>query len=271
MEPSTPLLKYAAAQAFPPLVDQGAAKRRLAQVTHMIAKDPPPENDCARTLGAGRFATLYDDLGSTYSVLGQAGEAAEAFAKAVGCNPRAGYLHAELADELLRLGRFEEAKLTVQRRPPPEEGAFTTQSLLARAAFSEQQWPEAIEHLRQAVKEAPDDLQATYFQCLLWLSQKRAGTTAPVLVARDVAKPWPRPVLEFLQDRISEDALVKAVEAEHNERRRREILCEALFYAGEKYLAAHRTAEAHRYFEATVNLQVFYFIEDSLARAELSR
>lgn len=270
-EPTTPLLGYAAAQNFPQVVDQRAEQRRLTQLQHMMARDPPPGKGCAHILGAGRFAALYDDLGSTYSALGKGAEAAAAFAQAVDCKPRAAYLHARLADELLRLGRFEDAKSEARRQSQPQAGEFTTASLLARAAFSEQQWPEAIGHLRRAVSTAPDDVQATYFQCLLWLAQKRAGTSVPMLVAHDISRPWPRPILEFLQDRISEDALVQAIAAEHDEGRRREMLCEALFYAGEKHLAAHRASEARRYFEAAVHLQVFYFIEDALARAELGR
>ncbi|HEY3784249.1 MAG TPA: tetratricopeptide repeat protein [Steroidobacteraceae bacterium] len=269
-EPSTPLLAYATSQTFPTLVDQAVHRRRLAQITHTIAKDPPPEADCARTLGASRFASMYDDLGATYSALGDAAQAAAAFAKAVSCRPRAFYLHALLADELLQLGRFDEARAEVRRSAHLEETSFTTDSLVARAAFSQRQWPEAIEHLRRAVSEAPDDVQATYFQCLLWLAQKRSGSATPALVSRTPAKLWPEPVLDFLQDHITETALVHVVERERDDRRRREILCEALFYTGEKYLAAHQVRQARRYFEATVHLQVYDFIEHSLAAAELA-
>ncbi|HZO21821.1 MAG TPA: hypothetical protein VFB37_04895 [Steroidobacteraceae bacterium] len=214
---------------------------------------------------------MYDDLGATYSALGNPAEAAEAFAKAVSCNPRATYLHAELASEYLHLGRFEDAKAEARRGPQPEGAAFTVNSLLAQAEFSQQQWTQAIQHLRLAAVEAPDEVQATYWQCLLWLAQKRAGTATPALASRAPTTLWPRPVLDFLQGTIDETALVHAVAAERDERRRREILCEALFYTGESYLAGHRGTEARRYFQATVNLQVYDFIEHYLAKAELAR
>src|SRR5882724_1985470 len=64
---ATPLLTYAASHHFPPAYTPGAQyamKKRLSQITFDLAKDPPPETDCAKTLGAKRFATLFDDLGS---------------------------------------------------------------------------------------------------------------------------------------------------------------------------------------------------------------
>ena len=82
---------------------------------------------------------------------------------------------------------------------------------------------------------------------------------------------WPRPILDFLQSRLDETALLQAVRAERDDRRRREILCEALFYTGENYLAAHRVAEARRYFQATVDLHIYDFIEHYLAKVELAR
>ena len=62
----TPLLTYAASHQFPPVYAasaQYALKKRLTQITFDLSKDPPPETNCAQTLGAKRFATLFDDLG----------------------------------------------------------------------------------------------------------------------------------------------------------------------------------------------------------------
>jgi lipoprotein NlpI len=118
---------------------------------------------------------------------------------------------------------------------------------------------------------APNDEQATYWQCFLWLAQLHAGTKDPALVKRRLADGWPAPILESLQGKITEDELVEAVQEEHDQPRQRDILSEALFYTGQQRLAAHQTDEAVKYFTATVNLQVLYFIEHQLATAELQK
>jgi lipoprotein NlpI len=270
----TPLLTYAAAQHFPPINDAAAVfgqKQRLSRVTFAISKDPPPEANCAQTLGAKRFATLFDDLGDAYLDLGDDTNAADAFTKALSCNPRADFLHAEHSLALLNLGRYDEARAEAERQLSPGHNNFSLDSLLVQLDFVDERWPDAIDHARQAVTEAPDDEQATYWQCFLWLAQKRAGTVEPVLATHRAADNWPRPILEALRGKITEAALVEAVKAEHDTHRRHEILSEALFYAGQQDLARDRPDEARRYFNATVNLKVPYFIEHHLAVAELAK
>jgi lipoprotein NlpI len=246
-------------------------RQRLSRVTFALSKDPPPESNCAQTLGAKRFATLLDDLGGAYSNLGDDAKAADAYAKAIGCNPRATFLHAELAASLLNLGRYDEARIEVQRELTTSRPDFAIHSLSVQLDFIAERWPEVIATSRLAVAEAPDDEQAIYWQCFLWLAQKRMGLPEPALARRHTADSWPRPVLESLQGEISETDLVAAVKSEPDGQRQREILTEALFYTGEQRLAAHQPDEAKRYFTATVKLNVQYFIEHHLAEAELDK
>ena len=116
---------------------------------------------------------------------------------------------------------------------------------------------------------APNDEQATYWQCFLWLAQLRSGSQEPTLAKRRIAEGWPAPILESLQGKITEDELVDAVREEHDPPRQRDILSEALFYTGQ--LAAWTNNEAVKYFTATVNLKVVYFIEHQLATGELRK
>jgi lipoprotein NlpI len=270
----TPLLTYATVQHLPPVIAKDAAdamQKRLSRVTFDLSKDPPPESNCAQTLGAKRFATLLDDLGSAYSNLGDDAKAADAYAKAIRCNPRATFLHAELAASLLNLGRYDEARAEVQRQLTTSRPDFAIHSLTVQLDFIADRWPEAISNSRLAVSEAPDDEQATYWQCFLWLAQKRMGIQQPEPASRHPTENWPRPILESLQGRISEADLVEDVKSETNIHRRHEILTEALFYTGEQRLAAHQLEQAKLYFTATVRLHVQYFIEHRLAVAELDK
>jgi lipoprotein NlpI len=270
----TPLLTYAASQHLPPAYTpsaQQAMKKRLGQIIFDLSKDPPPDTNCAQTLGAKRFATLFDDLGSVYSSMGEDAKAAEAYAKAIACNPRAEFLHAQLADALLDMGHYDEARAETQHQLTLRRGNFSLYTLVTQLDFIQDRWPDAITHARLAATEAPDDEQATYWQCFLWIAQKHTGARDPALVNRRVPPTWPAPILASLQGKITESELASAVAAEQDGRRQREILTEALFYSGQKHLSEERVAEALKYFEAAVNLEVPYFIEHHMAMAELQK
>jgi lipoprotein NlpI len=246
-------------------------KKRLTQITFDLSKDPPPETNCAQTLGAKRFATLFDDLGGVYSSMGDDAKAADAYAKAIACNPRAEFLHAQLAAALLDMGRYKDARVETQRQLSLGRANFSVYTLITQLDFIEDQWLEAVTDARLAVTEAPDDEQATYWQCFLWIAQKHLGTQEPVLVNRRIPGTWPAPILESLQGKITEAELVDAVESERDGHRQREILTEALFYTGQKHLAENGTGVAAKYFTATTELKVPYFIEHHLAMAELEK
>ena len=271
---TTPLLTYASTHHYPPVLQpatQVTLQKQIARITFDLSKDPPPAENCAQTLGAKRFATLYDDLAQAYSNMAKHVEALEAYAKAIDCNPRADFLHAELAASLLDLGRYTDARMETQRQLHLGRANFTLYTLLTQLDFIDEHWADAIANARIAATMAPNDEQATYWQCFLWLAQLRSGLQEPALAKRPIAEGWPAPILESLQGKITEDELVDAVREEHDPPRQRDILSEALFYTGQKKLAAGQKDEAVKYFTATVNLKVVYFIEHQLATGELRK
>ncbi len=270
----TPLLTYAASQNFTPSMParvEAVYRKRLDRINFDLKRDPPPQTNCAQFLGARRFANLYDDLGGVYSNIGDDARAADAYAKALECNPRATFLHANRASALIDAGRYSEARAEIERELTLGRGNFALHTLITQLDFIDHRWPEAAESARLAVTEAPDDGQATYWQCFLWLAQMHDRVPLPALADRRTFSGWPAPILESLQGAISEAELVDAVSAERDAARRREILSEALYYTGQQRLAAGKTDEASRYFEAVVSLKVLYFIEHHLAAAELAR
>ena len=227
-----PLLQYASSQSFQSNTDAALLQRRLNQIRLGLSRDPPPESDCARTLGARRFSAMLDDLGSALSQLGQYREARDAYNNAIACNPRATYLHAKLATELLNLGGYSEAAQEVDRQLSRGGNNFPLTALRAQLDFIQEEWTAALADLRRAVELAPDDIQATYWQCFLWLAQRRMGIAQPALADRKTPDEWPRPILRFLQGAVSESELLDAVRSERNLRRRREILCRSALLRG---------------------------------------
>jgi len=270
----TPLLTFAAAHHYPAVLQpdtQATLQKQIARISFDLSKDPPPAKDCVQTLGARRFATLYDDLAQAYTNMGEHTKAVDAYAKAIDCNPRADFLHAELAASLLDLGRYADARTEAQRQLHLGRANFTLYTLLTQLDFIDEHWSDAVSNARIAAAQAPNDEQATYWQCFLWLAQLHSGTAEPILVKRRIAEGWPAPILQSLQGKITEQELAEAVADEHDQQRQREILSEALYYTGQQRLATQHGDQAVKYFTATVNLKVLYFIEHQLATAELRK
>lgn len=267
----TPLLDYAGTVPSGTLIDGEMIQRELNRITHELERTPPPETDCAKTLGAGRFATLLDDLGTARASLGDSEGAIDAYREALECNPRAVYLHADLATELMHSGRFDEARTVTRTGSGINPSDIRLGNVTARLDFIQEQWTDAVARLKVSVIEAEDDDQAAYLQCFLWLAQRRAGIRNPELASRELVIEWPRPLLDALRDRITEADVLEAIKEESNERRQREILSEALYYLGQKRMADGETDIARQYFAATANLKVRYFVEHYMALAELTK
>lgn len=270
VEPDTPLLDFAAGLTYASMPQEEALRERLAQATHALEQNPPPE-DCARTLGAARFSALLDALGAAHAALGDHEAAADAFERSIACSPRAPYLHAELAQALMNLGRREDARAAARRALDIEPGYLGAQSIIARLDFIEERWPDAIERLGTVAVSDEDPTRATYWMCLHWIAQMRSGIREPVTVEREPVEDWPVPILELLRGERSERELLDTLQEEKREPRRRELLTEALFYAGQLRLASADRETARRYFAAAVNLKVLYFVEHQMALAELAK
>ncbi len=138
-------------------------------------------------------------------------------------------------------------------------------------AFIGERWPEAIEELRGLIARTVDVERATYWECFLWLAQRRSGLTSPEDYAAELTDEWPRPILELLRGALTEEDVLDVVEDEGNENRQRQKLSEALYYVGQARLANGDAESARLYFTATVNLKVMFFLEHHLALAELAK
>jgi tetratricopeptide (TPR) repeat protein len=269
---ATPLLDYADALDFDTPPHEVEYRAALERAAHELARHPPPAQDCAHTLGANRFAQLLEQLAESRAQLGDHAGAIEAYERSLGCAPRAPRLHADLAEELLDAGRLDEAIATLNRGLAIAHDDYALGSVMGRVEFMKEHWPGAIGWLRWSVQKATAVKdQALYWQLFLWLAQQRSGIAHPRPPEPPAGDDWPGPILQMLQGASSEDQLLAAVQAETDAQRQREILCEALYYVGEQRLARGETEVARRYFAATVNLKVVYFIEHSMALNELAK
>jgi lipoprotein NlpI len=271
----TPLFDYAVAQpTYTQPFNEFVRKQIASLEAEMARHPPPPDEDCAHTLGATRFARQYSDLGVAHSNAGEYEEAIASFQKALACAPRVSEYHGQLAAELMHVGRLAEARAAIQRGlaliENPSAGS-ALDSMLMQLDFIDERWADTVARLRAMIATESDDERVEYYQCFLWLAQRRAGVRQPELVARPAYEDWPATLLEMLRGKATEAQVLEEVKDQKNEQRRREVLVEALYYVGQLRLANGETETARRYFAAAVNLKVLYFIEHHMALAELTK
>jgi len=268
---STPLLDYASRFSVATAPNEAQLRRELDLAERALATNPPPAKNCATTLGAARFATLLQAVAAQRAWLADHGGAVRDFSRALACTPRAVALYAQLAEELLNAGRYDDAMATAVHGFGIAHDDYRLGSIVARLDFINERWPDAIGWLRWSAAVTPERDKVAYWECLLWLAQLRSGVAHPQPLGASQSEDWPKPILDTLQGSASEEQLLEAVREESDETKQREKLVEALYYIGEQRLAAGQTEIARRYFAATVNLKVIYYIEHDLALAELAK
>jgi tetratricopeptide (TPR) repeat protein len=272
-----PLVAYALELNHSDSKAQDSASAHL-RVIHfeMSRHPPPPDNDCAHTLGASRFADQYAELASIQFSLGDYEAAIKADESALACMPRDASFHASIASANLSLGRIADARAAVERGHAVDPDNSSVQEVRARVDFVQERWADATARLRLWILPQETRDLADYHECFFWLAQRRAGVLHPELPPppseeRSRKKRWPVPVLDLLKGELTEAALVQVIRDEATGEQPREWLTEALYYVGELRLAQGDVETARRHFVSVVNLRVLNFVEFGMARAELAR
>jgi len=275
-----PLLEYARQrESAQEHSDRGIASRAdLTEAEHALEQaHVPPEAECARSIGAQRYANLYTALAGTRAALGDLAGAAAAYRSAHACRPRDANILAALGGVLFDARDYRAARAEVDAALAIDGRSVTTNRLAGNIAFVDERWADAVSRFRYVAASDPDRIQAGYGQLMLWLAQARAGVPHPEYVTRAPADGWPQPLLLHLVGEYTEQELVeRVIEGDDDSNRQPntstdERLCEALFYVGEAYWARGDRNTARDYFTALVNLRVLYFLEHGLALAEIAK
>lgn len=248
----------------------------------MSRHPPPPDQDCAHTLGAQRFAEQYERLAYLQEERGAFEAAIRANESAIACEPRVGSYHASIASAHLSLGQIPEARAAAERANALDPDDVGVHNVRARVDFIQERWADATARFRlETLERSRYGAYGDYSRCYLWLAQRRAGVRNPELPptkpetnlpddAQYKTTDWPNPILETLQGKLSEADLVKVIREDRSSTPR-QWLTEALFYVGELRLAEGNEESARRYFATVINLRVLNFVEYGMARAELTK
>jgi lipoprotein NlpI len=237
----------------------------------------PPEAECARSLGAQRYADLYTALAGEKAAIGDRTGAAAAYRSAHACRPRDADILAALGGVLFDQRDYPAARAAIDAALEIEPRSVSTVRIAGNIAFADERWADAIASFKYVSASDPDRNQAAYGQLMYWLAQARSGVAKPEFVARAPGEGWPQPLLLYMKGEYKESELVAQVIAGDDEDNTQlntstdERLCEALYYVGEAYWARGKPDVARDYFAALVNIRVLYFLEHGLAMAELAK
>ncbi len=235
----------------------------------------PPDAQCARGLGAQRFAVLHLRLGHARLATGDSAGAATAFNRALACRPRDAFIFGRLAEALFAGHRYDAARAAVEAGLALEPRSAELYRQAGTLDFVAGSWAAAAARFRYVAAGEPDRPQAEFAQLMFWLAQRRAGVPQPQFVERIHDDEWPRPLARYLQGELTEANLTQYMRSDFAEDDDEiplgtsDRLCQALFYVGEAHWARGDTARARDYLAAAINLQVFDLAEHQLALAEI--
>lgn len=250
----------------------------LREAIHELERaNPPPDAECASSIGATRFSKLHAAVGVERSLLGDFAGAARDYRRAHACRPRDADVLAALAGALFDARSYADARVAVNAALAIEPRAVNTNRLAGNLDYVDERWADAVARFRYVASSDPDRNQAGYGQLMYYLAQMRAGVKDPQFVTRTPGDGWPQPLLLYLRGEYTEDELVYQVKRGDDEDNSQpntstdERLCEALFYVGEAHWARGEPRLARDYFTALVNIKVLYFLEHGLALAEIAK
>lgn len=117
-----------------------------------------------------------------------------------------------------------------------------------------------IDALHEASQDG-NESSDPYLEILRWLATEKTRKADANLID---SEEWPRPILAYLDGKISEKALVSA-SYRRNGQIDREKLCEALFYMGLHQVVKGRSRSARAHFRAVVSLGGKQYFEYAVA------
>jgi tetratricopeptide (TPR) repeat protein len=265
------LLDYAQSVAVTGLPDENSARDNLRALRRELDEATPPATDCARALGARRYAALYRDMALASETLGDFRGASQLLLRALDCAPRdAGLLGAYAAD-LLALRQFAPSRAVLLRALDIDRSSFVLRSILLRLEFHEQHWSAVMELANQLLAEDDDDSHWVYWQLLGQVAALRGALAPPVLPKRKMGEDWPVPLWRAINGQLPPAHLRQDFELAADERERRQKICEAMFYLGEVALARGDSIAARRHFAMATRMKILDYIEHDLALGELAR
>jgi tetratricopeptide (TPR) repeat protein len=246
--------------------------REVRAAAHELERNPPPPGaDCAKTLGAGRFADQYRHLAYVQFEAGDFEASIESYQAALECAPRVPTAHAGIVLSYLALGRAEDARTALEQGLAIDPDDRDLLQGRARLDFLEGRWADALARFRLLTLEENRTEFSNYAECLFWLTQRRAGVRDPEVLPHDPKEDgWPLPILETLLGQKTEAQLVEGIREQRGEQTGRELLTEALYYIGERYHADGDLETARKHYAAVVNLRQLNYVEYGMARAELA-
>lgn len=246
---------------------------QLARVRHdLVRARPPPEAQCAGSIGAARFAALHAQVGDALQGTGEYESALVAYRHALACRPRDMRILSQIAGVSFVLRDFQTAREVIEEALTIDPRNVELHRLAGNCDFATGRWADAMSRFRYVAISDLDAESAAFAQLMFWLSQRRAGTPQPEWVQRRLGEHWPRALVLYVKGDYDEADLVQSIRnSEEDPWVIDGQLLSSLFYAGETWWARGQPEVARRYFAAAINLRLAHTDEYRLAMAEIAR
>ena len=252
----------------------------LRQAEHALEQaNVPADEECARSLGAPRFAELHVDVAAARTGRRRFRRRRRGVSRAHACRPRdptdsRGARRRAVRRARLRRARASRSRRRSRSRPRARElrtaSPATSTSSTSAGRMRSRGFATSPRAIRIACRPVTASSCSGSRRCA-------PASRSPSSSTRTPGEGWPQPLLLFLRGEYTEDELVDPIREGDDDDNTQpntstdERLCEALFYVGEAYWARGERDVARDYFAALVNLKVIYFLEHGLALAEIAK
>jgi len=239
-----------------------AAERTIAQATLRIESG---------TLDDKQLADAFRKRGIARTLLLQHGEALLDLSRAVELDPLNPQVYEDRAIAHLRLREFKQADTDLEMALGLDTGRSVAQRDKGRLAFYRGDYEQAAQHFTRLAKHAEG---RTFVYAVLWLhiTIKRGGLPRPDHLATALSvigqAEWPAPVVGMFLGKLEPQEAIAAADSQNPQVALMQQ-CEALFYAGQRYLIGNAPSQARTAFQGAVATGVTEFLEYDWALQEL--
>ena len=172
----------------------------------------PPDEQCAGSVGAARFAELHVDVGTARAIDGDYPGAAAEYRRALACQPRNADILDALGGVLFDARDLQGARAANDESLALDPRSVSSNRLAGNLDYVEERWADAIARFRYVAASDGDRVRAGYGQLMFWLAQLRGGITHPEFVARMPGEGWPQPLLLYMRGEYTEAELIERID-----------------------------------------------------------
>ena len=213
-----------------------------------------------------QLISLYENLASNYSILGNNILSAHYYSKLVRIFPEDAGCRFDYAIELANNNLYKKAQDEIETGLKLD----STDSFYLRACgyiyFQQNNFKKAVYFYNKSISVSESGDNFNYSTILKYVTNIFVDSANKKAEIKSAKKDWPYPIVQYLNNEISEKEIVEMIKSNVDPDSCRLNLCESLYYIGLYNLSIGKKDLGINMLKACVDLKVPAYIEDKMAK-----